>query len=59
MKLIFILAIDLIKVFLINFLQVVKIVRALGIYTFVNYEELAFLLLYKGMRRVRSFEMEL
>ena len=59
MKLIFILAIVLIKVFLINSLQIVKIVRALGIYAFVNYEVLAFLLLDKGMGTVRTLEVEL
>ena len=58
MELIFILAIVFIKVFLVNLLQVVQIVRTLGVYSLMDYEVFALLLLYKGMGTVRTFKME-
>ena len=56
MEFVFILAIVLIQVFFINVTEIVEIVRALGVYTFVYDEVLPVLLWNKSIPTVRAAE---
>ena len=58
MELVLVLAIVFIKIFLINLLEIVQVIRAFGVDTFVYDEMLAVLLGNKSMSAIRTSEFE-
>ena len=59
MEFVFILAVILLQIFLVNFLQVMEIVRTLRIYTFMENEVFPFYFEYKRFAAMRAAESEL
>ena len=56
MQLIFVLAVIRIKIFLVNFFEVVEIIRTLGVHALVNDEMLTVFLSIESVGAVRAFQ---